>query len=497
MAGLEPSASGSLQAMSSVQSPSLVLDLDGTLIRNDLTFELFVLCARWQPFLLLRIAYIAIIDRPRAKRLLTERFAHHIDPKTLPYDPDVLNLIHRFKQSGHSIELVSGSDEQLVEAIARHIDIPRFKGSTRGVNLTGWCKADYLTKRHGSNFLYVGNSISDRAIWHAGQGGFGVNAPSKSYGMQHADGSLVNVKELVPRRSWAGPLFTSLRPHQWTKNLLLLIVPAIQIIHLDVTDGLKLLAALICFSLLASATYLINDLFDLQDDRRHRTKCLRPLASGLLSVPIAVAFVFLTLPTCLVASFLIDSAFGSVLVSYLIVTTLYSYRLKCLAVIDVFTLASLFAIRVIAGAYIVGYPPSGWLLTFVGCFFLSLAIGKRFIELQALGGEPNTPGRGYVAGDEIPLLATGSGIGMIAVLAMLIYGLSAPVTVFNSETVVLIGSALLLAWTMRFWLLAGRREISEDPVIYAIRDRTSLILLAAISLVFAFDLTSPLWTGLF
>ena len=497
MAGLDPSVSNRLEAITSGRYPPLVLDLDGTLIRNDLTFELFALCAKWRPLMLFRIVFIALFDRGHAKRLLVERFGHHIDPETLPYEPEVLALMQRYKRRGHSIELVSGSDERLVERIARHNDIARFKGSKPGLNLTASSKAEYLKQIHGSNFLYVGNAKSDLAVWRAGQGGFGVNAPVKSYALTTDRGARNTVEELVPRRSETPALIKSLRMHQWAKNLLLLIVPALQIVHLTALDGLKLLAALICFSLLASATYLINDVLDIQDDRRHKNKRLRPLASGLLSIPTACAFVAAVLPASLIAAFLLDRAFGDVLFLYLIVTALYSCGLKRLAIIDVFTLAGLFSIRVIAGAFLIGYPPSGWLLTFIGCFFLSLAIGKRFVEIQALDSQSDTPGRGYVAGDAIPLLATGAGIGMIAALAMLIYGLSAPVSVFKSEYVVLIGSGLLLAWIMRFWLLAGRREIADDPVIYAIRDRTSLMLLGSISMVFAFDLTSPLWISLF
>lgn len=210
-----------------------------------------------------------------------------------------------------------------------------------------------------------------------------------------------------------------------------------------------------------------NDLFDIPDDRRHPIKRHHPLAIGLLSIPAAIGFVAVILPVSLCASFLVDWVFGWVLVTYFFVTALYTFRLKRLAIIDVFTLASVFSIRVIAAAYVVEYPPSRWLLTFAGCFFLSLVIGKRFIEIHAVGDKSDVPGRGYRAGDQISLLASGSAIGMMAVFAMLIYGLSAPITVFNSEMVVLAGCALLLAWMLRFWLLAGRRAISEDPVIYA------------------------------
>ena len=155
----------------SVSGPTLVLDLDGTLIRNDLTFELFVLCARWSPIFFLQVAFKALFDRSTAKRLLAERYALLIDPSALPYDPDVLDLVEACKRGGQSIELVSGSDEQLVGEIAKHNDIAFFKGSTSQTDLTASRKAEFLVDRHGSNFLYIGNSKADASVWQVSQGG--------------------------------------------------------------------------------------------------------------------------------------------------------------------------------------------------------------------------------------------------------------------------------------------------------------------------------------
>ncbi len=480
-----------------VTKPTLVLDLDGTLIRNDLTFELFALCARANPILFVFALFKAMFDRAGAKRLLAARFQRHINPAELPYQPEILDLAARYKSEGHQVELVSGSDEALVSQVARHLDLKFHKGSTPGTNLTAAQKAAFLVQRHGENFVYAGNSKSDYPVWRAGQGGYAINAPSGAFRLKKPDGTPVSVTELVAPQSELPALWRSLRLHQWAKNLLLFIVPAIQIVNLEQMDFVRLSLAFLCFSMLASATYVLNDLFDIQDDRQHRTKRNRPLANGTLSIPIAAWFLLLIIPATIYIAFFITPSFGWVSVTYFIVTAIYSFRLKRIAVADVFTLAGLFSSRVIAGAYVVDFPPSGWLLTFIGSFFLSLAIGKRFVEVRALEPGKAVAGRGYIAGDTIPLLAAGASIGTIAVLAMLIYGLSAPITVFNSETVVLVGSALLLAWVLRFWLLAGRGEITDDPVEYAVKDKTSLTLLAAISLIFAYDLTGPLWQNLF
>jgi len=476
-----------------VVKPTLVLDLDGTLIRNDLTFELFALCARWNPVLFVYAVYKAITDRASAKRLLAARYKNHIDPSGLPYRPEILALAELYKNQGHPIELVSGSDEAIVKSIAQHLHIDFYKGSVPGTNLTSARKAQFLKQRHGENFLYAGNSRSDYAVWRAGLGGYGINAPERSYHLKRDNGSPVQVSRLGPRRREISALIRGLRLHQWAKNLLIFIVPAIQISHLTLNDALSLFLAFLCFSALASATYLLNDLFDIQDDRKHRRKAKRPLANGDLSVPFAIWSVLLTIPAGLFFAFFLNSNFGWVCIAYLIGTGLYTLCFKRIAVGDVFTLAGLFSMRVIAGAFIIEYPPSGWLLTFIGTFFLSLAIGKRFVEVLTLEPGASVPGRGYQAVDSIPLLAMGAASGVVAVMAMLIYGLSAPITVFKSEIVVLLGSTLLLAWVLRFWLLAGRGEISDDPVVYAVKDKTSLALLTCISAVFAYDLTGPMW----
>lgn len=479
-----------------VVKPTLVLDLDGTLIRNDLTFELFALCARWNPILFVYAMFKAITDRASAKRLLAARYQSHIDPSGLPYQPEILALAELYRNQGHPVELVSGSDEAIVRSVAEHLHIPFYKGSVPGANLTASRKAQFLKQRHGENFIYAGNSRSDFPVWRAGLGGYGINAPERSYHLKRDNGTPVQVSRLGARRREIGALVRGLRLHQWAKNLLIFIVPAIQISHLNLIDGMHLLLAFVCFSSLASATYLLNDLFDIQEDRRHGRKAKRPLANGDLTVPFAIWFVILIIPAVVFLSFLLDTNFGWVCIAYLIGTGVYSLRLKRVAVADVFALAGLFSMRVIAGAFIIDYPPSGWLLTFIGAFFLSLAIGKRFIEVMALAPDASVAGRGYQAVDSVPLLAAGTASGVVAVLALLIYGLSAPVTVFNSEIVVLIGASLLLAWVLRFWLLAGRNEVTDDPVVYAVKDKTSLSLLAIISAVFAYDLTGPMWQSL-
>lgn len=475
----------------------LVFDLDGTLIRNDLTHELLVLCARWKPHLLPIALFKFLISKPEAKRYLAEKLHVHYDATSLPYDPDVIALMKAHKAKGVPVEIVSGSDHILVKKVADHLEVDFFKGSEPGNNLTSTRKAAFLRERHGDSFVYVGNSSADYAVWRAARKGYGVNAPSRSYKLKQDDGRDVEVERLVDRRGRLKPLLKAMRLHQWAKNILIFIVPGLVLPTLDTTDFLKLVLAFFCFSLLASATYMLNDLFDMPDDRAHHSKHTRPLASGALSVPLAGLFMAAVIPSTIAVSFLISPAFGITTLVYGIMTCAYSFRLKRLPVLDVFILAALFMIRVIAGANVVGAPPTGWLLTFIGTFFLSLAIGKRYVEVVRTRDKGSVSGRGYVASDEIPLLAMGTAAGFSSVISLLIYGLLSQSQIFHSETTILLGSAILAAWVLRFWMIAGRGELHDDPVIFAVKDKVSLLSLGLIGLIMGMDITRPAWSSLF
>ncbi|MEO1661149.1 MAG: UbiA family prenyltransferase [Pseudomonadota bacterium] len=475
----------------------LVFDLDGTLVRSDLTLEMLALCLRWRPALFVFVIYKFCFDKAAAKHVLAGAFADEIDVTRLPYEPAVVDLMRAAAAEAREVSMVSGSDHAIVQRVAAHLKVSAFKGSEPGANLTGHRKAAYLREKYGEAFEYVGNSAADCAVWRAGRRGYAVRAPAKAFRLRRPNGAAIELQTVIPQSRQIHPLIRSLRPHQWAKNLLIFVVPALQIANLMALDALLLVLAFICFCALTSGSYLLNDVLDIPDDRRHAQKSARSIPSGQLGIPVALAASALLIALALFFSFRLNPVFGALALLYLGVTLVYSLRLKRVAVFDVFTLASLYSIRVIAGAYLVSFPPTGWLMTFTGAFFLSLAIGKRYVEVKRLVSNQAISGRGYLAADEAPLLITGAAIGTISVLALLMYGFSAPVTVFQSEMVLLCGAALLMAWVFRFWLLAGRGEISDDPVEYAVTDQTSLMLLGLISMIFAFDLTGPMWQSLF
>jgi 4-hydroxybenzoate polyprenyltransferase len=236
--------------------------------------------------------------------------------------------------------------------------------------------------------------------------------------------------------------------------------------------------------------------FDIQDDRKHSTKRLRQIAAGQLSVPNAfAAFLVLTLGS-LACGFAISAGFGFTLLTYAVVTVAYSFRLKRLPVVDVFILAGLFTIRVWAGGIVVGAYTSVWFTMFVALVFLSLALTKRYAEIQK-SSSALISGRGYRAGDAAFVLAFGTATGTAAVLALAIYGLLAPNRLLDNAALILIMAGILAAWFMRIWLIAVRGELQDDPVLFAIKDKTSLVSLGIIALCFLIESARPIWTNWF
>jgi len=476
----------------------LIVDLDGTLIRSDTTHELLVLCARWSPRDLPLAILRLLQDRAAAKRWLMELVGDHIDPAHLPYDADVLALIEDHRARGGDVWLVSGSDHRIVERIAEHLGLFRHaKGSEPGHNLTSSAKAAYLTERLPEGFTYAGNSRQDYAVWRQASSGFGVRAPREAYALKTPAGDAVDVRKIADRTGLWTPLRKAMRLHQWAKNILVFVVPGLMLSTLTLIDIVQLLAAFVCFGFMASGTYILNDLFDIPDDRKHATKKRRQLASGELSVPAAILACLVMVAGSLAAAFSLDEAFGWVLLIYAFATVAYSFRLKRLVIIDVLILAGLFSLRVWGGAEIMEAPPSAWLMMFIGLVFLSLALAKRFVEVSKSPPGKIVSGRGYRHEDEPMLLAFGAATANAAVLALAVYGLLAPSRLIDNPGVFMFVAAVVGAWFMRIWLVAVRRELNDDPVLFAVKDRISLACLGLVGSLLAIESFKPVWSRWF
>ena len=174
----------------------------------------------------------------------------------------------------------------------------------------------------------------------------------------------------------------------------------------------------------------------------------------------------------------VNPMFVVVLLGYVALTTAYSLYLKQQMLLDVLTLASLFTYRVVAGGVAVGVTLSPWLLAFAIFFFTSLAFVKRYSELILLKGDgtQTLKGRNYVAADIPIITAAGPAAGLLAVLVFALYINSPAMTVYYSSPKALWGICLVLVyWLLRIWFLAARDQLHDDPVLFAVKDKGSLV----------------------
>ena len=294
-----------------------------------------------------------------------------------------------------------------------------------------------------------------------------------------------------PRQSRWGGLLMTMRPHQWAKNSLLFL-PAIAAQLFELAALLLVLTGFFLFSAVSSSVYLLNDVLDISHDRQHEKKKHRPIAAG--SLPIAWAMVAsLTLASAALtlAGLLFGWGFFLALLVYAVLANIYSRWLKSLPLVDIFALVSLYEIRLFAGAVLVSVPLSTWMVSFCLFAFLSLASLKRFVELNrgaVTGVTDLLPGRGYQPSDASLVSLFGVSAGVVGALILALYVDEAGTTGLYSQPLALWGLVpIWLLWVTRAWLVASRGRLNDDPVVYALKNRGSLILgaLGIISFIWA------------
>ena len=397
----------------------------------------------------------------------------------------MLARIDAARLSGRKVYLASASHERLVRAIAAHLGC--FDGwfaSGDTVNLSRQAKADSLTKEFGKNaFDYIGDARADLPVWKAARRAMlARSAPSLARNLR-AGG--VEYEILMPEQGRMRDWIRLLRPHQWVKNALIFI--PLLTAHLFATQAfLQAFAAFIAFSLCASGVYIINDLVDIQADRQHVIKKERPFAKGALPLFGGIILVPVLIAAAFGVALQLSPGFQLALGTYLIITTAYSFFLKRKMLIDVITLALLYSLRVIAGGMAVNVEISQWLLAFSMFLFLFLALVKRYSEMAMLldGGLSDSKIRNYKASDLPVIAALAAASGYSAVIVFSLYLSSDTVRALYRHPVILWPICpLFLYWISRVLLLSHRRVIPDDPVIFALKDRVSLLTVLLITLL--------------
>jgi 4-hydroxybenzoate polyprenyltransferase len=276
-----------------------------------------------------------------------------------------------------------------------------------------------------------------------------------------------------------------MRPAQWSKNLLLLVpLFTSHMFHAAALGRVAL--ALVAFSLVASATYVLNDLRDVQADRRHPWKRFRPFAAGDLSPRQGIVGIAVLLVIGLVLAGLVSPLFLLTVLAYLALTVAYSAFLKAYVLVDVFLLAGLYAMRIIAGAAAIGTAVSPWLLAFSSFLFFSLALVKRYAELAGLAqrGEADTAGRDYHVADNAMLRTMGIASGYLAVLVLAQFINTPPVKEkYDYPNVLGLLCPAVLYWISRLWMKTARGQMHEDPILYCIKDPTTWLVVAAMIVI--------------
>lgn len=471
----------------------IVVDLDGTLTPTDTLAEsLLKLCKR-SPTKFFSSWRSLVFGIAAFKRKVSDLI--YLDVKTLPYRENLVAFLKNEKQAGRRLILATAADQKIAFAVADHMELfDEVLSSDGKENLKGKAKLRAIQRLVGTDFIYAGDSKADMEIWKASKAailvgnkvGLANQAHSFTRATQTFDSSL-------PRfRSW----IRALRISHWLKNSLIFI-PAITGMTAVSAGALsQLVIGFFVFGMLTSGTYIFNDLWDLDSDRCHPTKCKRPLAASEIGIVPSILIGTILIILALGVGFRLNFGFFLSMLLYTLVTAAYSTAIKKLVIVDVLVLASLLALRIVLGGLLCDIDISSWLLAFSFTAFFSLAILKRCAELIKLK-ERNltwTDGRGYSVKDLKFLWPAGISATICSIVIFLQY-ISNEEVLGNYQSPTLLWAAAfgITYWMSRLWIITARGEMDEDPITFASKDKTSLITVITIAFVFLVARAVPLF----
>jgi 4-hydroxybenzoate polyprenyltransferase len=469
----------------------IYIDLDGSLTYTDTLWESLATGLRRAPGASLLACFSVLSGRAALKARLAAFGAPQ--PESLPLREPLMEWLKTQHAQGAQLILASAADSRVVGPVAMHMEqahrLPMRSLSSDGtINRKSAVKLEAIQADAGlRTWAYVGNSTDDIVIFQKAHAVVVCGDERGVVAAAQATGKLVAQFSEPPQGK--GPI-AALRPHQWLKNLLIFVPVLTAFKFLDAAVMWQALIAFIAFGAAASAGYIINDLLDLASDRMHPRKRLRPFASGRVSVlagfGMALGLLVLAAGSALAVGPHRWALLGWVL-AYLGLTLSYSIWIKRRAVSDVLTLALLYTLRVVAGAAATGIKLSFWLLAFTAFLFVALAMVKRSGELiaQRDRGEATASGRGYQVADLAVLMPLGQACSVAAVMVLALY-VNAPEQAMRYAQpqalwLMLMG---LLAWQFRLWLATSRGLMHDDPLVYALGDRSSWALISLMGLGF-------------
>lgn len=463
-----------------METTVLVVDLDETLVKTDMLFETFwsSVSRDW------RILFSAVSamskGRAQLKRFLAQ--TGEIDIDRLPYNETVVDYIQDWRAKGGKTALVTASDQTLADRIATHLNLfDEVHGSDGSHNLKGRHKAEFLAEQYGEgNFAYLGDHSADLPVWERASKAVTIDVSGAL--SAKVDKLDITTEHLTSRSQSIRPYLKELRPQQWLKNLLILI-PMLAGHQIEAETILQSALAFVAFCAVASSVYVLNDLLDLSADRAHPTKRHRPFASGAIPMAHSIWLALGPLALGLIIAAFLGAQFFAVMLVYYLLTFAYSMWLKRIVIIDICVLAGLYTLRIFAGSAATSITISDWLLEFSLFFFLALATVKRHAELVdcAASGKTMAAGRGYHV-DDLPVVSQlGTAAGLVSVMVLALYFHSPKVAEDYSNPAILWGSSVVLIyWLARVQMVTHRGGMTDDPIVFAIKDRVSWLCLFAI-----------------
>ncbi len=459
----------------------LFVDLDGTFIKTDMLFESFISALKNNPLIIFLCLLWLIKGRAYLKYKLSQRA--DLETPLLPLNPEFHSFLLGEKTKNRKIILATASNEKYANEICENYDLfDSYISSDASTNLKGKNKLEKI-KTISDHFAYAGNGSEDFEIFSQADESYLVNPTYKAVRMSSKI-SFIKIfdKSKTNFKIW----MKQIRTHQWLKNCLI-FVPLFVSGKFTNVDALYLsVLGFLSFSCLASATYIINDLLDLESDRSHTRKKSRPIAAGNIGIDKAIMVAVILFSFSLYLAFIIKGMFAVVLIAYLAITLLYSFVIKELIGMDVIILASLYTIRILAGGAILNVTISFWLLSFSMFVFLSLAIIKRCAELKSFEGEEktNAKGRDYGIADYNVLMSLGTSSALLSVLMFVFYTNSNILTnQYQKPTILWLIVPALSYWLIRMWVKTNRGEMHDDPIVFSLRDKGSLVTIGFIILI--------------
>lgn len=461
----------------------LAVDLDGTLLCGDVLHEQFLKLLFRRPLLLLSV----LMAWRQGRAALKRRIVGLMPPlaAALPFRKPFLEWLDSERVAGRSLHLVTASDQHVADAVAAHLGIfDSAIGSDGQTNLRGAAKGATLRARFPAGFAYAGDSRADLDVWAAAEQVVLVNARSTTAARVRAQGWTV-LAEFVRVRGRLRDWLAAMRVHQWSKNATMLLPLVLGHALGSLSADLRVLAGMLVLSVVASGTYLLNDISDLEADRLHAKKCRRPFAAGRLSPLTGLGVAAALITGGLIAAVSLGWTVALLVAAYVVISLTYSMRLKSVPFLDTTVIAGLFTLRLVLGIETARVLYSPWLISFAGFFFLSLALAKRHVEVMQAGEGPAGFGpaaslarRGYLPEDWPLTLAFGIAAAFASLQIMILFVAddARPSHLYAHPARLYLAPSGILLWLMRIWFLAHRKRLSHDPVIFALRDPVSWLL---------------------